>query len=313
MRAAVDIGSNTVRLLIGTVENGRVGVAYQMLVTTRLGDTEVGGRLSVAGRQKTIEAMRLFAAKMAEYGVTEPPVVAATSAVREASDGEDFRAEVKRELGWQLLILSGEQEAACSFSGAASLCEGQAVVIDVGGGSTEMICREYDFDKEYNTDKNAENKSGKVRGKSVKVGAVRLFNGEVARADLKDRLSELLSVLPEDRDGVTYVSVGGTITLIAALLAGISEYTREAVHGRMVTLGELQALYAELLPLSPAERLERYPLMAGREDIIISGIEIYLTLAELTGATEFMASDAGLLDGLLLLQAAERRDSLENK
>ncbi len=301
MRAAVDIGSNTVRLLIGTAENGRIGVAHQMLVTTRLGDTEVGGRLSVIGRRKTIEAMRIFAAKMAEFGVAEPPVVAATSAVREASDGEDFRAEVQRELGWRLLILSGEQEAACSFSGASSLCEGQAVVIDVGGGSTEMICREYD-----NSGKNSDKNSGKIQGKSVRVGAVRLFNGEVAREDLKDRLSDLLSVLPENRNDLTYVSVGGTITLIAALLAGIPEYTREAVHGRMVTLDELRDLYAELSLLTPAERLELYPLMTGREDIIISGIEIYLTLAELTGATEFMASDAGLLDGLLLLQAAGR-------
>lgn len=289
MRAAVDIGSNTVRLLIGSVQNGRVQVCRQMLVTTRLGDTEVGGRLSAVGRAKTIEAMRLFAAEMAACGVSEAPVVAATSAVREAVDGEDFRREVSRELAWRLLILSGDQEAACSFSGAASLCDGRAVVIDVGGGSTEMITRRAD---------------GSVCGRSVKVGAVRVFNGEVPADELYERLSGLLGVLPEERAGLQYVSVGGTITLLAALLAGVREYTREAVHGRVVTLQQLQQLHRELAPLAPAERLAKYPLMAGREDIILAGIEIYLTLAELTGASEFMASDAGLLDGLLLLQAA---------
>lgn len=288
MRAAVDIGSNTVRLLIGSVEGGRVQVRRQMLVTTRLGDTEVGGRLSAAGRVKTIEALHLFAREIAAEGVTEPPVVAATSAVREAADGEDFRREVGRELAWRLLILSGDQEAACSFRGAASLCDGRAVVIDVGGGSTEMICARPD---------------GGVSGRSVRVGAVRLFNGEVRPEELTARLAELRTVLPQDTAGLQFVSVGGTITLLAALLAGVETYTREAVHGRAVTVDQLRLLHDELAPLTPSERLVKYPLLAGREDIILSGIEIYLTLAELTGAREFMASDAGLLDGLLLLQA----------
>lgn len=290
MRAAVDIGSNTVRLLIGSVEDGRVQVCCQMLVTTRLGDTEVGGRLSAAGRAKTIEALHLFAGEMAAHGVAGPPVVAATSAVREAADGEDFRREVWRELAWRLLILSGDQEAACSFSGAASLCDGRAVVIDVGGGSTEMICADSE---------------GRINGRSVRVGAVRLFNGEVPADKLGSCLRELLTVLPEDRDDLQFVSVGGTITLLAAMLAGVEQYTREAVHGRAVTVEQLRQLYDELAPLTPAERLARYPLMAGREDIILSGIEIYLTLADMCGARQFMASDAGLLDGLLLLQAAD--------
>jgi exopolyphosphatase/pppGpp-phosphohydrolase len=113
-------------------------------------------------------------------------------------------------------------------------------------------------------------------------------------------LAELLEVLPDNRDELRFVSVGGTITLLAALLAGISEYRREAVSGRIVSVTDLQALKAEMQPLTPAARLQKYPLLLGREDIIICGIDIYLTLAELTGSKEFVASDAGLLDGLLL-------------
>lgn len=288
MRAAIDIGSNTVRLLIGEVENGRVQALHQQLFTTRLGDTTVGGALSPVGREKTITALGEFAAVLNEWGVSAAPIVAATSAVREAADGADFAREIKEKLGWELRILAGEQEAACSYAGAASCGKAGAVVIDVGGGSTEVICRKSD---------------GTVSGKSVKVGAVRLFSGEVAEADLRATLLPLLDVLPGDAER-EFVSVGGTITMLAAMLLDLHEYSREAVSGYRVSVGQLRDLLAELAPLQPAERLARYPMMAGREDIITCGLKIYLELADLFGVQEFVASDAGLLDGLLLGEEA---------
>lgn len=284
MRAAIDIGSNTVRLLIGEVAEGRVIARHQQLYTTRLGDTRVGGCLSAGGRAKTLAALRDFAGVMAEWGVTGEPVVAATSAVREAADGADFKRQVKEALGWELLILSGEQEAACSYAGAASAGQGNAVVIDVGGGSTEVICQ---------------NAAGEVIGKSVKVGAVRLFRGEVTAAELRQRLLPLTEVLPKE-PGRQFVSVGGTITMLAAMLLDLSAYSREAVSGYRMSVRRLRQLLQELEPLSPAERLQKYPMLAGREDIITCGLQIYLQLAELFSAAEFIASDAGLLDGLLL-------------
>lgn len=297
MEAAIDIGSNTVRLLIGEVRERRVRVIKQAVITTRLGSTKVGERLSAAGRAKTVAALRRFAEMMRLEGVEAPPVVAATSAVREAADGEDFAAEIWAELGWRLSILSGEQEAACSYAGAASVgefrreeAEAAPAVIDVGGGSTELICRQSD---------------GGVLGKSVKVGAVRLYSGEVGRERLRPMLTELLEVLPElpDNKKRSYISVGGTITLVAALLENLTEYSREAVSGRWVSVEEIAALQNKFLGMAPAERLAAYPLLEGREDIITAGLEIYLNLAELLGADGFIASDAGLLDGLLLRRA----------
>lgn len=291
MQAAIDIGSNTVRLLIGRVqpEQGRVQVHSQALLTTRLGNTRVGEALSPEGRQKTIAALQQFAEQIRQAGVEQPPVVAATSAVREAADGADFQAEVQEKLGWQLHILSGQQEAACSFAGAASVLPAgtalaEAAVIDVGGGSTELICQQPD---------------GQIAGQSVRVGAVRLFNAEVPPEQLRACLAELLPVLPQNTPR-HFISVGGTITLVAALLENLTAYRREAVSGRPVTRQEIAALREALLPISPAARLRRYPMLQGREDIIIAGLTIYLTLAELLGAEEFIASDAGLLDGLLL-------------
>lgn len=195
-------------------------------------------------------------------------------------------------MGWQLQILSGVEEAACSFAGAASVLPqgantAQVAVLDVGGGSTELICRR---------------PNGQVAGRSVRVGAVRLFNDEVRPEELPQRLAELLP-----SDGLAglgpvnrFISVGGTITLVAALLENLSEYRREAVSGRPVTRQEIAGLRELLAPLSPAARLQRYPMLLGREDIIIAGLTIYLALADLLGAAEFVASDAGLLDGLLL-------------
>ena len=295
MQAAIDIGSNTVRLLIGEVVAGSVNVHSQALLTTRLGNTRVGDRLSSEGRAKTIEALRQFKQQIAAAGVKQPPVVAATSAVREASDGADFQQEIWQQLGWRLQILSGDVEAACSYTGAASVlnqltgaADGQPVIIDVGGGSTELISQQPD---------------GTISGKSVKVGAVRLFNGEVAQEDLRPMLAELLTVLPVVDRPYRFVSVGGTITLVAALLAGSEVYDRSAVSGRRVSRAEIERLCADLQPLTPAERLQKYPLLQGREDIILAGLNIYLTLADLLGAAEFIASDAGLLDGLLLRDA----------
>lgn len=299
MQAAIDIGSNTVRLLIGEVAAGRVQVHSQALLTTRLGNTKVGERLSVEGRQKTIDALQQFAEQLRQAGVEQPPVVAATSAVREAADGADFQQEVQQKLGWQLQILSGAEEAACSFAGAASVLEPkpgpaerlgsgraleQVAVIDVGGGSTELICQQ---------------PGGRILGKSVRVGAVRLFNDEARPEDLPQLLAQLV---PENGLGQVkhFISVGGTITLVAALLENIAEYRREAVSGRAVSRAEIVALRELLAPLSPAARLQRYPMLLGREDIIIAGLTIYLALADLLGAAEFVASDAGLLDGLLL-------------
>lgn len=295
MQAAIDIGSNTVRLLIGEVVAGSVNVHSQALLTTRLGNTRVGDRLSSEGRAKTIEALRQFKQQIAAAGVKQPPVVAATSAVREASDGADFQQEIWQQLGWRLQILSGDVEAACSYTGAASVlnqltgaADGQPVIIDVGGGSTELISQQPD---------------GTIFGKSVNVGAVRLFNGEVAQENLRPMLAELLTVLPVVDRPYRFVSVGGTITLVAALLAGIEVYDRSAVSGRRVSRAEIERLCADLQPLTPAERLQKYPLLQGREDIILAGLNIYLTLADLLGAAEFIASDAGLLDGLLLRDA----------
>ena len=287
-KAAIDIGSNSIRLLVGDVENGKVWVVAQRLRTTRLGKTEKGGCLNPEAVARTLAALAEFREILADYGLDKKPVVAATSAVREAADGEQFKKRIAEELGWELQVLSGEEEAQKSYLGAAAVAAAEnsnVAVIDVGGGSTELIFSAAD---------------GAISGRSVPVGAVRLHSGEVSRNDLPQVLSPLQKLYGGSGKAMTFVGVGGTITSLAAMKRRLQVYCREEINGVVLTKAELSAYYNELTALSAEEILKRYPLLKNREDIIADGIAIYLALFEMLDFTEIIVSDAGILDGLLL-------------
>ena len=290
LKAAVDIGSNSVRLLVGSVEKGRVQVAEQHLRTTRLGKTAKGGSLNKDAVARTIGALAEFKEILAKFGLQNSPVVAATSAVREAADKAEFAALIEKELGWRLQILDGEEEAALSYLGASSVVSEPAAVIDVGGGSTELIFA----------------KDGKIVGRSVPVGAVRLHLGEVAAEDLAHSLQPLADLYAARQGGLVFVGVGGTITSLAAMKLGLKEYCREKINGVVITAAELAAYYEELQKMTAANILAKYPLLQNREDIICHGIAVYLTLAQLLPMAQIVVSDAGILDGLLLQDNGKR-------
>ncbi len=287
-KAAVDIGSNSIRLLVGDVQEGKVQVLAQHLRTTRLGKTEKGGYLSPEAVDRTISALKEFREILAGYGLEKNPAVVATSAVREAADGEQFRQKILSQLGWDLRILTGAEEAEQSYRGAAAAAgdaDGAVAVIDVGGGSTELIFPAAD---------------GSICGRSVPVGAVRLHSGEVSRWDLPQALAPLQRLYGTSCRKLTLVGVGGTITSLAALKKRWQVYSRAKINGVKLTKAELTAYYNELTELSGEEILKRYPLLKNREDIIADGISIYLALFELLDLAEITVSDAGILDGLLL-------------
>ena len=288
MKAAIDIGSNSVRMLLGEVEQqgerAIVSVYRQYLRTTRLGQTPQGACLDMAAKERTLTALQEFQAILRQVGVHSLPLVAATSAVREAADGAVFAKEIKNRLGWDLQILSGEEEARLSFLGAASVATADVAVIDVGGGSTELICQT----------------PAGLKGQSVPVGAVRLQQGEIKPTDLPDLLSPLRQILPAKQQLPDLVGVGGTITTVAAIKQNVTEYCRQLIMGTVVSKADLQQLQQELQPKTVAERLALYPILKDRADIILSGIEIYLALFMILQKEQIIVSDAGLLDGLLL-------------
>lgn len=280
-KAAIDIGSNSVRMLIGEVKEGKVYVLEQHLRTTRLGKTAKGGYLNNQAVGRTLDVLVEFKAVLEKYNLQSNPITVATSAVREAADKEDFRRLIKTSLGWNLQILSGEDEARFSYIGAAAVIKENAAVVDVGGGSTELIYSE----------------NGKIYGQSVPVGAVRLHNGEVNKNEFIRMLQPLKNLYAKSEEPLVLVGVGGTVTSVAAMKNNLTEYTREAVNGTVITEGDLQSFYTEISAMSDYEVLKKYPLLKNREDIICDGILIYM---QLLGCKRIIAADSGILDGLLL-------------
>lgn len=283
-KAAIDIGSNSVRMLIGEVKEGKVYVLEQHLRTTRLGKTAKGGYLNNQAVGRTLDVLVEFKAVLEKYNLQSNPITVATSAVREAADKEDFRRLIKTSLGWNLQILSGEDEARFSYIGAAAVIKENAAVVDVGGGSTELIYSE----------------NGKIYGQSVPVGAVRLHNGEVNKNEFIRMLQPLKNLYAKSEEPLVLVGVGGTVTSVAAMKNNLTEYTREAVNGTVITEGDLQSFYTEISAMSDYEVLKKYPLLKNREDIICDGILIYMAIFQLLGCKRIIAADSGILDGLLL-------------
>ncbi len=296
MKAAViGIGSNSVRMLLA--EMGPEG--FQRLERDREGTRlfaglDRNGRLSLESMAHTVSAVTRMATHAREQGAGMLRIFA-TSASRDAVNGEDFAAMIRRRTGIELEILSGEEEAELSFLGASAAAP-QAVhcgVIDIGGGSTELVIG---------------TQSGVDAGISCQMGAVRLYRlyplksredmaaVEQQAADiLKDKLRENpLTYLPE-----TWVGTGGTFTTLAAMVRGISWTNRSCMHGTPVTAGQVRAIGEKLAEMTPEERIRLPGLQPSRADIVGHGICILLAVMGQLGLESVIVSEWGNLDGYM--------------
>jgi len=284
VRGAIDIGSNTVRLLIGEKVQGRIEAYYGKVITTRLAVGDRRAPLTREAKNRTLSALLDFKKILQEWEIRESPKVIGTSAMREAEDGAVFGEEIRQETGWEVCILTGEEEAAFSYRGAASVLNLPCTVLDVGGGSTELAW---------------ESMPGKVLGKSVPIGAVRLrdLGLEWQKRELAAFLTPLWDDVPRN---LPLVGVGGTITTLAAIALELVEYSRQAVNGYSFSRQELEDLGATIACLPLEKRQQRWPLLEGREDIILEGLSILLQVMDNGKVDRIIASDAGILDGVLL-------------
>lgn len=286
MKAAIDIGTNTLRLLIGEVKGDGVKVGRQFVEETRLGTGIEGKRLLVEAMERTLAALVGFQEICRSFGVTDVGVVA-TSAVRDAANRADFVRMVDQATGWQVAVLSGTEEANLAYRGAISALpvkSGTPVVIDIGGGSTEVIF----------------SRSGQVCADSANVGAVRLTENMLTDDLLKKELEPAIRGVNDLSGSVSLIGVGGTITTAAAVFYSVESYTREAVHGRMILLSEIKNLRSQLQGITLEERKQLVGMTPGRVDIIIPGLTILITALDLLGVNRIWVSDAGILDGVLL-------------
>lgn len=297
-KSVIDMGSNSVRLMLAACDGGRITASEKHLEMTRLAQgVDASGRLQEPPMALTIEVIRRYRAMAAEAGA-EPPVAYATSAVRDAANGEEFARRVFRETGVPVRIVPGELEAELGFLGVAATLpdpEEPVLVVDIGGGSTECIVG---------------SGAGIRFAQSRNVGAVRMTGrhltrdpmdpGEwaVLKQDIADGLAEVCEALKAQRFSRIY-GIGGTLTTAAAMVLGLTVYDPAAVQHYPVTREALGALLEQVCALPLARRRLLPGLQPKRADVIPAGFQIMASLMDCLGADRFHASDADNLEGVL--------------
>jgi exopolyphosphatase/guanosine-5'-triphosphate,3'-diphosphate pyrophosphatase len=306
--AAIDCGTNSIRLLIADRIDSRLRDLHREMRIVRLGEgVDATGQFSPDALARTRAALEDYAALLRGHGVRKLRMVA-TSATRDAANREDFFAMTADVLGSVVPgaiaeVITGSEEAELSFNGAVGELDSAAapfVVVDLGGGSTEVVLG---------------TGSGVRASYSADIGCVRMTErclhsdpptvAEVAAARevVRERLAEALRVVPVAQ-AKTWVGVAGTFTTIAALAYGMAEYDADAIHLSRVRFGDLLAVCDKLIGMTRAQRAALGPMHEGRVDVIGGGAivveELAAALGELAGIDELIVSEHDILDGIAL-------------
>ena len=295
-RMAVDIGSNTVSMVLVQVdEGGRGRLLEDYSIVTGLGRYRApDGALHPAFVERTLVALVMCARRAALMDVTHV-AVAATAAVREAADRPSFVAAVAERTGFQVHVLPGEDEAALTYLAAErEFGVGHSLaLVDVGGGSTEIVVGTPD---------------GIVARISRPLGAVRNTERELRSsapvppenlAALGSKVADELRSFNPPTSPEVVVAVGGTPTILLAVRDGITPYDAARVHGRPLSLTELDALISRLATQSLPELEDLPGMQTGRAPFIVAGGAILAAAVRHLGAEELTVSDRGLRYGLL--------------
>lgn len=293
--AAIDCGTNSVRLLVAEVDDGRVRTIERGLQITRLGQgVDATGRFHPDALARTLAAFSGFAARLEALGVG-PRRVVATSAARDAANSAEFFDGVLARIGAPAEVISGEEEARLSFTGAVEALAGLAqpvLVTDIGGGSTELV-----FGRDGVIGHATSLDIGSVRVRERFLASDPPSNAEVARAG--DHIDGLLDGSGIDFGAVAaWVGVGGTATSLAALALQLPAYDPERVHGSVVPAAGLAALTGRLLAMPVAEVLALPTMVPGRADVICAGGLICARVGARVGLP-LQVSEADILNGII--------------
>ena len=304
--AAVDMGTNSIRLLVAVPADGDMVEIARDMVITRLGqDVDRTGRLAPEALRRTMDVLERYSRRARVLG-SERIRVGATSAVRDSPDRRLLEVEVARITGGPPEILSGEREAELSFLGATRGLDAPPpfLVFDIGGGSTEL----------------ALGTEGVEAVASVDVGSVRITE-RVGPADppgpndlenmsrlAAAALAEASEAIPPGR-AATLVGVAGTTTTVQAIALGLDRYDPEAIHGTTLSRQAAAEVLERLAAMTTAER-RALPVMApGREDVIVAGTVILAGILDRWGAGSCLVSERDILEGLAIemVESSESR------
>ena len=304
---AIDCGTNSIRLLIADVADGRLHELHREMRIVRLGQgVDATGRFAPEAIARTRTALTEYTRLLARFEVPKARMVA-TSATRDAANRQEFFAMTAEVLaatvpGAVAEVITGEEEAALSFHGAIAeldYAEAPFLVVDLGGGSTELVLGSTDVDASFSAD----------------IGCVRLterclhsdpptaLEVAAARDVVRERLGEALRAVPVDY-ARTWVGVAGTMTTLSALAQKMTTYDPQAIHLSRVGFTELLVVCDELIGMTRAQRAALGPMHEGRVDVIAGGAivveELAYVLGQRAGIDELIVSEHDILDGIAL-------------
>jgi exopolyphosphatase / guanosine-5'-triphosphate,3'-diphosphate pyrophosphatase len=307
-RGAVDIGTNSVRLLVADVSgpepDAPLRTVDRRMRITRLGqEVDAGRRLVPDAIERTLTVLREYRAALEDLGA-EHLRATATSAARDAANRDEFFDAAEAALGARPELLSGDEEARLSFLGAtAGLAEPSPyLVVDIGGGSTEFVL----------------GTEAPEALRSVDIGCVRVTEQFLhsdpptpeelsnAVAVVRDHIAEVEREMPSMREAKTLIGLAGTVTTIAAIEQGLPGYDSERLHHFRLTKDAAEDVF-RTLALEPAEQRRHNPgLEPERVDVIVGGAIVLVVVLRALEFDELLVSEADILDGLVRSQLSPR-------
>ncbi len=296
--AAIDCGTNAIRLLIARVEGDHVADLVREMRTVRLGEgVDTTGEFSATALDRTFAAAREYAILLKHYDVKKIRFIA-TSASRDVTNRDAFSAGISKILGVEPEVISGNEEAELSYRGALSGLDvkGSVLVADIGGGSTEFVTALAD---------------GSLVSRSVNIGCVRMTErhlhsdpptqSEIACtiSDIDNQIELIKRTVPTN-PGTTFIGLAGSVTTIAAMALGLSEYDAEMIHGSRMSIEQVEAVAGELLTMTHKQRADLGFMHPGRADVIGGGALVLRESMRILGFDQVLVSEKDLLDGVVL-------------
>jgi len=298
--AAIDCGTNSIRLLIADSTDGTLIDVIRTMVIVRLGEgVDKTGEFSQGALGRTFAALDSFEALIREHKPERIRFVA-TSASRDVSNRAEFVSGIKSRLGIEPDVISGDEEAELSFIGATADLLNQVnppeapyLVIDIGGGSTEFVL----------------GTSAPTESISTNIGCVRMTERNLtsdppttaqiaaATADVDAAIDQAFQVVPIAQ-AKSLIGLAGSVTTVAALALGLSEYDSEKIHGSRISAKAVHQVTQDLLHMTRADRAALGPMHEGRIDVIGGGALVLDRIMQRTGIPEVLVSERDILDGI---------------
>jgi exopolyphosphatase / guanosine-5'-triphosphate,3'-diphosphate pyrophosphatase len=308
--AAIDCGTNSIRLLIADINGDNFQEITREMEIVRLGQgVDATGKFDPEAIERTLAATKKYAEIIASKGV-EKIRFCATSATRDASNRDLFIDGVREILGIEPEVIPGTEEAELSFIGATkglTHTESPYLVVDIGGGSTEFVLG--DSEVKY--------------AKSVNIGCVRMSERHLNKApqdplavqkaiqDIDDAIAEAAYIVPI-KEAKTLIAVAGTATTVAAAALALSDYDRHSIHLSRIPAAKVFEV-AQMFSLMTREEITALGYMhPGRVDVIAAGSLVLARVMLATGATEFVASESDILDGMAWALSQVPTEEIEN-